>query len=479
MSKQQDELNPYMFRAYDIRGTVGEDITEATAERLGKAYGTYLPFRTVRPALQGQSNRRSRTGLPKPSVAVGRDNRTSSPCLQQSFIMGAKSTGCEIFDLGLALSPMLYFAVCYWGLDGGVNVTGSHNPVTYNGFKLTLADAVPIAEEQIQEIRRIANAKAFPSGQGSVTARSITEDYVRELASRVKIARRMKVVVDTRNGTASLFSPRIIREAGCEVIGLHTESDGTFPNGVPDPEVEANVEDLRKAVIAEKADLGIAFDGDGDRMGVVDEKGERHEADEVLMILARDFLTRHPGERVMMDVKSSRLLVQDIENHGGRPVMFKTGHSLIKNEMREKGILLAGEVSGHIFFKENYYGFDDATLGALRLLEAVSKRDIPVSAHWADLPRVYKTSELKAECPDDQKFQIVSEVAAYFKSRYPKSLDIDGIRVELPEGWGLVRPSNTNPYLTLRFEAESQEAFEKIRQEIYSRLSQYKAVRLP
>lgn len=462
MSK--DELNPYMFRAYDIRGTVGEDLTEAAAERLGKAYGTYL---------------RQCTGLEKPTIAVGRDNRTSSPCLQQAFIAGAKSTGCQVFDLGLSLSPMLYFAVCYWGLDGGVNVTGSHNPVTYNGLKLTRADAVPIAEEEIQEIRRIANSNAFLQGEGSVTQRSISEDYARELLSRVNIARRMKVVVDTRNGTASLFSPRIIRDAGCEVIGLHTESDGTFPHGVPDPEVEANVEDLRKAVLAEGADIGIAFDGDGDRLGVVDEKGVRHEADEVLMILARDFLTRHPGERVMMDVKSSRLLVQDIEKHGGKPYMFKTGHSLIKKEMREKGILLAGEVSGHLFFKENYYGFDDATLGALRLLEAVSKHNIPVSAHWADLPRVYKTSELKADCADDQKFRIVSEVAAYFKARYPESLDIDGIRVELPDGWGLIRPSNTNPYLTLRFEALSREAFEEIRKQIYAKLSEYKAVRLP
>jgi phosphomannomutase/phosphoglucomutase len=464
MPEETAALNPFMFRAYDIRGVVGEDLTPASGERIARAYGTYL---------------RLRTGLRRPKVAVGRDNRPSSLELQQAAIRGAMAAGCDCVDIGLALSPMLYFAVCYWKLDGGINVTGSHNPVQYNGLKLTLADAAPIAERDIQDLRCLAESRLFLSGRARLTRRSIGASYARELLARVSLARPMKVVLDTRNGTASVFAPAILKRAGCKVTRLYCESDGTFPHGIPDPEVEENVRDLSEAVLAHKADLGIALDGDGDRIGVVDEKGGRHEADELLMVLARDFLARRPGERVMMDVKSSRTLVQDIQAHGGQPVMSRTGHSLIKKQMREEGILLAGEVSGHMFFKENYYGFDDATLAALRLLEAFSKSDLPVSAHWASVPKMIKTSEMKAPCPDDKKFQIVDEVAQYFKARYPDSLTIDGIRVEQEHGWGLVRPSNTNPYLTLRFEADSQQAFDAIKSEIYAKLSEYPDVKLP
>jgi len=464
MSEQTAALNPFIFRAYDIRGVVGEDLTPASGERIARAYGTYV---------------RLRTGLQRPKIAVGRDNRPSSLELQQAAIRGAMAAGCGCVDIGLALSPMLYFAVCYRKLDGGINVTGSHNPIQYNGLKLTLADAAPIAERDIQDIRCLAESRLFLSGRARLTRRSIGASYARELLARVSLARPMKVVLDTRNGTASVFAPAILRRAGCKVTRLYCESDGTFPHGVPDPEVEENVHDLSEAVLAHKADLGIALDGDGDRIGVVDEKGGRHEADELLMVLARDLLARRPGERVMMDVKSSRTLVQDIRAHGGQPVMSRTGHSLIKKQMRQEGILLAGEVSGHMFFKEDYYGFDDATLAALRLLEAFSKSDLPVSAHWASVPKMVKTSEMKAPCPDDKKFQIVDEVARYFKARYPDSLTIDGIRVEQEHGWGLVRPSNTNPYLTLRFEADSQQAFDAIKSEIYAKLREYPAVQLP
>jgi phosphomannomutase/phosphoglucomutase len=464
MSEQTAELNPFMFRAYDIRGVVGEDLTPASCERIARAYGTYV---------------RLRTGLQRPKIAVGRDNRPSSLELQQAAIHGAMAAGCGCVDIGLALSPMLYFAVCYRKLDGGINVTGSHNPIQYNGLKLTLADAAPIAERDIQDLRCLAESRLFLSGRARLTRRSIGASYARELLARVSLARPMKVVLDTRNGTASVFAPAILRRAGCKVTRLYCESDGTFPHGVPDPEVEENVHDLSEAVLAHKADLGIALDGDGDRIGVVDEKGGRHEADELLMVLARDFLARRPGERVMMDVKSSRTLVEDVRAHGGQPVMSRTGHSLIKKQMRQEGILLAGEVSGHMFFKENYYGFDDATLAALRLLEAFSKSDLPVSAHWASVPKMIKTSEMKASCPDDKKFQIVDEIAGYFKARYPDSLTIDGIRVEQEHGWGLVRPSNTNPYLTLRFEADSQQAFDAIKSEIYAKLSEYPDVKLP
>jgi len=464
MSQQTVTLNPFIFRAYDIRGVVGEDLTHETCERIGRAYGTYL---------------RLRTGLQRPKVAVGRDNRPSSLELQQAAIRGATQSGCNCIDIGLALSPMLYFAVCYLKLDGGINVTGSHNPIQYNGLKLTLADAAPIAERDIQDIRVLAESNLFLTGKGRVTSRSIVAANARELLERVSLARPLKIVFDARNGTASLFTPRILSRAGCKIIKLHCESDGTFPHGIPDPEIEENVRDLGEAVRKRKADLGIALDGDGDRIGVVDEGGKHIEADRLLMVLARDLLARKPGERVMMDVKSSRTLVNDIAAHGGRPVMSRTGHSLIKKQMREEGVLLAGEVSGHMFFKENYYGFDDATLAALRLLEAFAKTDKPISSHWAGVPEMIITPEMKAPCPDDKKFQIVEQVAAYFKERYPSSITIDGVRVEHEHGWGLVRASNTNPYLSLRFEADSQQAFDAIKSEIYAKLSEYPDVKLP
>jgi phosphomannomutase/phosphoglucomutase len=464
MSQESNGLNPFMFRAYDIRGVVGEDLTPETCERIGRAYGTYI---------------RLRAGLARPKIAVGRDNRPSSLELQQATMRGAMQAGCDCVDIGLALSPMLYFAVCHWKLDGGINVTGSHNPKQYNGLKLTLADAAPIAERDIQDIRCLAESRLFLSGRARLTARSIAATYAGELLSRISLARPLKVVFDARNGTAALFTPRILARAGCKVIKLNCESDGNFPHGVPDPEVEDNIHDLSEAVRARKADLGMALDGDGDRIGVVDEQGSHIEADRLLMVLARDLLARKAGERVMMDVKSSRTLVEDIKAHGGQPVMYRTGHSLIKKKMREDGILLGGEVSGHMFFKEDYYGFDDATLAALRLLQAFSKHDLPVSAHWASVPRTIITPELKAPCPDDKKFQIVEEIAQYFKARYPQSLTIDGIRVEQEHGWGLVRASNTTPCLSLRFEADSQQAFDAIKSEIYAKLSEYPDVKLP
>jgi phosphomannomutase/phosphoglucomutase len=455
------KVNPQIYRAYDIRGVVGTDLTPETVELLGRGYGTLIR------RISGSR------------VAVGRDNRPSSEEVQRAFMRGAVAAGCHVIDIGVSLSPMLYFAVCYLGLDGGVNVTGSHNPVQYNGFKLTARDAAPIAEDDIQEIRRIVEGGAFDSSQGAVETRSVADDYLREVSARVKLHRSLKVVLDPGNGTAGLFAPQLFRRLGCQVIELFCESDGTFPHHLPDPEVEEYLEDLKAEVVRQEADLGIALDGDGDRLGIIDEKGQRHEADEVLILLARDFLRRHPGERVIMDVKSSQVLIDDIKAHGGKPVVWKTGHSLIKKKMREDGILLGGEVSGHMFFKEDWYGFDDALLASAKLLEFVSREPLPISAHWRGLPRLASTPELKAPVPDEEKFKVVEEVAAHFKSLYPDSLDIDGLRIRFPDGWGLVRASNTNPYLTLRFEAPTQERLKEIKGEVYSVLSRYPSVKLP
>jgi phosphomannomutase/phosphoglucomutase len=453
-------LSKVMFRAYDIRGRVADELTPESAQAIGQAFGTYLQRK------EG------------PAVAVGHDNRTSSPALHATFIDGLLSTGCRVTDIGLSTSPMLYFAVAHLGLDGGVNVTGSHNPIEYNGLKLTGRGARAIAEDEIQEIWRIADSCDFAHGAGECAQQSIADSYLAGIARRAHLQRRLKVCLDCGNGTASPFAPGLLRQIGCDLVELYCVSDGTFPHHLPDPEDETNVRDLERAVVAEGADLGVALDGDCDRVGIIDEQGKRHEADDLLILVAREFLAAHPGAKVMMDVKSSRNLVEDIKAHGGEPVMYKTGHSLIKRKMKEDHILLAGEVSGHMFFADDYYGFDDALYAAVRLLNVISKDARPLSRHWEGLPKTYHTPELKAPTPEEDKFRVVEEIKQYFEQRYPV-LDIDGARISFPDGWALVRASNTNPYLTLRFEGTSPEALSRIEGAVYAKLKEYPSVTLP
>jgi len=453
-------LNKFMFRAYDIRGKVADELTPEAAGVIGKAFGTYIK------------------GKDGPRLTVGHDNRTSSPALNAAFIEGLLSTGCEVIDIGLATSPMLYFSVIHLDVDGGVNVTGSHNPIEYNGLKLTGRAARAIAEDEIQEIRRIADAGEFALGRGTCEQRSVVDDYLSEIAKRAHLQRRLRVCLDCGNGTASPFAPGLLRQIGCDVVELYCVSDGTFPHHLPDPENEASVRELEQAVRREGADLGIALDGDCDRVGIIDEQGQRHEADELLILVARDYLARNPGAKVMMDVKSSQNLVEDIAAHGGEPVMYKTGHSLIKNKMKEDHIQVAGEVSGHMFFADDYYGFDDALYAAARLLTVISRDERPLSRLWDGLPKTYHTPELKAPTPEQDKFRVVDEITRYFKQHYPV-LDIDGARITFPEGWALVRASNTSPYLTLRFEARSSEALAQIEDIVYSKLREYPSVTLP
>jgi phosphomannomutase/phosphoglucomutase len=453
-------LNQEMFRAYDIRGKVADELTPEAVEVIGKAFGTYL---------------QSKEG---PRLAVGHDNRTSSPALHRAFIAGALATGCRVVNVGLTTSPMLYFAVHHLGVEGGVNVTGSHNPIAYNGLKLTGRAARAIAEDEIQALREIAERGVFAVGKGELTQQSVADDYTSALVRLGNLRRKLKVCVDCGNGTASPFAPEVLRRIGCEVVELYCTSDGTFPHHLPDPENEATVEDLKRLVVAEKADLGVAFDGDCDRLGVVDEQGRRHEADELMILIARDFLARHPGERVMMDVKSSQTLVDDIRAHGGEPVMYKTGHSLIKRKMKEEGILMAGEVSGHMFFADDYYGFDDGLYSAVRFLNVISQDPRPLSQHWEGVPQTYHTPELKAPTPEADKFRVVQEVKEHFQQHYPV-LEIDGVRISFPDGWALVRASNTNPYLTLRFEAATAAGLAREKEIVYGKLSEYPTVKLP
>ena len=454
------DINPFIFRAYDVRGKVGIDITPEVFAEVGRAFGTLV---------------RRRGGH---AVALGMDNRTTSPSLKEAFGAGVLSTGIDVVDLGINHTPLLYFAVAHWKLDGGATVTGSHNPVSDNGVKMVHAAAAPLTEEEIQGLLATMTNESFERGRGTRTVRDPRAEYFDAIASRVKLERRLKAVVDAGNGIAGSFAPELLRRLGCEVIELYCESDGTFPNHLPDPEMEENTRDLVAKVLETRADIGIAYDGDADRVGVVDERGRRHEADLILALLARDLLTRHPGAQVVFDVKSSQALIDDVRAHGGNPVMWKTGHSHLKRKMREDGILLGGEVSGHMFFGENWYGVDDGILASCKILELMARDPRPVSARFDDLPHFYSTPELKAPCPDDKKFAVIAELAAEFKTRH-ETIDIDGARILFPHGWGLVRASNTNPYLTLRFEGRSTEAVERMKAELYAALRRYPFITLP
>jgi phosphomannomutase / phosphoglucomutase len=448
-------LNPHVFRAYDVRGLVGRDINLDVFRQVGRSYATMI---------RKNGGRR---------IAVGRDNRLSSNDLKVGFVEGVRAAGVDVVDIGQSTTPLLYFATAHWKLDGGANITGSHNPIEYNGVKMVHPGAAPLSEDEIQTLRTTIERGDFETGSGGLSERSPREDYFDTISRIVRPTRRLKVVVDAGNGVAGLYAPELLRRIGCDVVELFCESDGSFPNHLPDPEDEHNVEDLKAKVVEVGADLGIAYDGDADRVGVIDERGQRHEADLILILLARDLLARHPGAKIVFDVKSSQALVDDIRQHGGVPIMWKTGHSHLKRKMRDDHILLGGEVSGHMFFAENYYGVDDGILASCKIIELTARATEPLSRLFASIPHLRVTPELKAPCPDGEKFRVVEQVTRELKQRY-ETIDTDGARVIFPgRGWGLVRASNTNPYLTLRFEARTDLEIEEMKREIYAVLSHY------
>jgi phosphomannomutase/phosphoglucomutase len=454
-------LNPHVFRAYDVRGLVGADINPDVFRQVGRAYATLI---------RRNGGRR---------IAIGQDNRLSSRDLKAGFVDGVRGAGIDVVDVGLVTTPILYFATAHWKLDGGATITGSHNPIEYNGVKMVHPGAAPLTEEEIQALRTMAERGDYESGAGTLESRSPRDDYFETIGRLVRPGRRLRVVVDAGNGVAGLYAPELLRRIGCDVVELHCESDGSFPNHLPDPEDEHNVEDVMAKVVEVSADLGIAYDGDADRVGVIDERGGRHEADLILILLARELLARRPGEKIVFDVKSSQSLVDDIRSHGGIPIMWKTGHSHLKRKMREDKILLGGEVSGHMFFAENYYGVDDGILASCKMIELTSRASEPLSHLFASVPHLRATPELKAPCPDGEKFRVVAEVTQELKRRY-ETIDTDGARVIFPgRGWGLVRASNTNPYLTLRFEARTDAEIEEMKREIYAVLGRYPFVTLP
>jgi len=445
-------MNPRIFREYDIRGIVGEDLTLEIVREIGQGFGTFMAERGAK------------------TVAIGRDNRLSSPSFKESLIEGLVSVGREVVDVDQLPTPALYFAVVHLGVDAGVMITASHNPKEFNGIKLRLKDKA-IYGQEIQHLKELIQRQDFPLGQGSYRSEDIIDIYKETLKERVKIERGLKVVVDAGNGTTGPIATSLLEELGCEVVELYCEPDGNFPHHLPDPTVEAYLIDLASKVKEERADLGVAYDGDGDRFGIVDEEGQIVWADMILVLFSRDILKREPAH-VVFDVKCSQALIEEIEKSGGIPIMGKTGYPNIQQKMLEVDALLAGEMSGHIYFRDRYLGFDDGIYASLRLLELLSKEKKPVSSLIASIPRYCSTPEIRMASLEDEKFEVVEKVAAYFKENY-QTIDVDGARILFDDGWALIRASNTQPIIVLRFEAKTEERLAEIKELVASKLKEY------
>ncbi|OPY59283.1 MAG: Phosphomannomutase/phosphoglucomutase [Pelotomaculum sp. PtaU1.Bin065] len=436
-------INEHIFRQYDIRGVAERDLTDETATLLGKAFGTV--------ALQKGSCK----------VLVGRDNRLSSERLRDALVKGLMYVGCDVVDLGLVVTPMLYYARVHFGIDAAVMITGSHNPPEENGFKMALG-AGTIYGDDIQKLKKLMLDEEWRYGSGSLEMVNVVKPYQHMLLKKIRLGpRKLKVAVDCGNGTAALFAEKILNNWGCAVIPLYCDSDGSFPNHQPDPVKTVNLAELRKAVLEERAELGVAFDGDADRIGVVDEAGHIIWGDLLMCLYWSEIMPRHPGAEAIIEVKCSQALVDEVERLGGKPFFYKTGHSLIKAKMKEIGAIFTGEMSGHIFFADEYYGFDDAFYAAGRLLRLLSNSGAPLSRMLSVIPKYYSTAETRVTCPDWDKFKVVSGLAERFKRNYPV-VDVDGARVLFGDGWGLVRASNTQPVLVARCEAKTEAGMQRI-----------------
>lgn len=447
-----------IFREYDIRGVVGKDLTTKMAETIGRAFATLGEERNIR------------------TVAVGRDGRLTSPSMRDHLVRGLVEGGLDVVDVGLCATPLLYFALFDRQVDGGIMITGSHNAGEYNGFKLCVGKEA-LHGPDIQRLQNLVETERFVSGAGKVIDSPIIPDYLNYLSKSFPNldASFLHVVIDCGNGAASLVAKQALEQIGCKVTGLYCELDGRFPNHHPDPTVVENLEDLRKTVARVGADVGIGYDGDGDRIGAVDEQGNILWGDRLLLLFARDVLADHPGSTFISEVKASQVLYDDIKKRGGRGIMWKTGHSVIKAKMKEENAVLAGEMSGHMFFADRYFGYDDAIYASCRLVEILAKTKNSLSSLLADVPSTSVTPEIRDECPDDQKFVLMKKVAdrIFQLAKGPHPVDpqldildvitIDGIRVRFREGWGLIRASNTQPALVLRFEAATPQRLQTIR----------------
>ncbi len=434
-----------IFREYDIRGVVGEDLNPAVAEAVGRAFGSQV---------------QEDVGLEGPIIVLGHDNRPSSEELSAAMAEGARDSGAFVIDVGLVPTPALYFATHHFKAHAGIQVTGSHNPPEYNGFKM-LTEHGPFYGDSIKKLQRRIASGRYASGAGVIETRPVLDEYIADVAGRFSLERPVHVVVDCGNGTGSLAAVPILERIGARVEPLHCTSDGLFPNHHPDPSVDKNLRELIHHVCSSGSELGVAFDGDADRIGAVDEHGAIVRGDYLLLIYAEDALRRNPGQPVIFDVKCSQVLQERILEAGGEPIMWKTGHSLIKEKMRETGARIAGEMSGHMFFGDDYYGYDDGLYAACRLLDIVARSEGPLSQLLTDVPAMAATPEIRVDCADERKFEIVGRAIDHFSKHYEVT-EVDGARIMLEGGWALVRASNTQPVIVLRFEAGDQERLEAI-----------------
>jgi phosphomannomutase / phosphoglucomutase len=443
-------LRREIFREYDIRGIAGKDLTEETVELLGLGIGTMM----------------RRLGRQK--ITLGRDCRPSSDPFRDALASGLSATGISVIDIGIVPTPLLYYSIIQLESEGGIMITGSHNPPEYNGFK-TCVGSDSVYGEQIQNIYEIIQSQDFVRGSGSVSSADVITPYLKYVLDHIRVPRRIRVALDCGNGTACLIAPDLIERLGCVVTRLFCEMDGRFPNHHPDPTLVENLRDLRSTVTSDSLELGIAFDGDADRIGVIANDGRIIWGDMLMALYARGILKEKPGATFISEVKCSMNLFRDIELHGGRAIMWKTGHSLIKAKMKEEKAVLAGEMSGHMFFADRYFGYDDAIYAACRLLELLANSNSSLSEMLSDIPPTVVTPEIRVQCDDEKKFEVVERVKSYFRQRQ-EIIDVDGARIIFPHGWGLVRASNTQDVLVMRFEADTQENLNSIRSQVEERV---------
>jgi phosphomannomutase/phosphoglucomutase len=452
---EEEIVRREIFREYDIRGIAGQDLTEETVELLGLGIGTMMRH-------QGRTR-----------ITLGRDCRPSSDPFRNALVSGLTATGLTVVDIGVVPTPLLYYSIYQLESEGGVMITGSHNPPEYNGFKTCIGHD-SVYGGQIQEICALIELRAFVRGKGSVQTADVMTPYRKYLLDQIRMTRSVRVALDCGNGTACLIAPDLIAALGCEVTRLYCEMDGTFPNHHPDPTIVENLADLQSTVKSAGLELGIAFDGDADRIGVIDDTGRIIWGDLLLAIYAREILKKQPGATFISEVKCSMNLFRDIEKHGGRAIMWKTGHSLIKAKMKEEKAVLAGEMSGHMFFADRYFGYDDAIYAACRLLELLAQSPVSLSQMISDIPSTFVTPEIRVQCDDDLKFQVVDKVKSQFRKNH-EVIDVDGARILFPHGWGLVRASNTQDVLVMRFEGDTQENLDAIRSLVEERVKQAKS----
>jgi phosphomannomutase / phosphoglucomutase len=448
-------MDPKTFREYDIRGIVGSQIVAADVTRLGRAFGTYM----VR-----QGKRR---------VSLGRDVRPSSEAFRDALLEGLLDTGLEVNDLGICPTPVFYFSLRHLPLEGGVMITASHNPPEYNGFKICNGPDTIFGSE-IQDLRRLVEQGEFASGRGHLEFADVLSPYREYILDTVRLERRLRIGLDAGNAVGGPVALPLLRSLGCEVHDLYCEPDETFPNHEPDPTVLENLRDLTALVRREGLDVGIAYDGDCDRIGVVDEQGRVIFGDRLLIIFAREILTRRPGTTFVSEVKCSKTLYDDIRKRGGTAIMWKAGHSLIKSKMREVNAVLAGEMSGHMFFADRYFGYDDAIYASCRLLEILAATGKTIAELLEGVPETVVTPEIRVDCPDEIKFPLVDKVKEHLRQSH-QIIDVDGVRVLFDRGWGLVRASNTQPALVLRFEAETEEALDRYRETVEAAVRQLRS----